>query len=232
MITPSSNTVLEPACAEMLRGVPGVSAHFARLRVTRISLDTGATAQFDPAPMVDAAMLLADARVQSICWNGTSASWLGLAQDEAICRAIEDRTGIPATSASLATAELFRRAGVTRYGLVSPYTADVQARIAETYAALGFDCVAERHSGIADNFSFSEVTEAELSEMIRSVAAAGPQAISILCTNLRGAALAPALEAELGVRVFDSTACALWSALRLAGTPPGSVTGWGSLFAL
>ena len=38
MLTPSSNTVLEPMTVEMLRGLDDVSAHFGRFRVTEISL--------------------------------------------------------------------------------------------------------------------------------------------------------------------------------------------------
>ncbi len=230
MITPSSNTVLEPACAAMLREMPGITAHFARLRVTRIALDGDASAQFDVAPMVDAASLLADAKVAAICWNGTSASWLGLQQDEAICAAITRHTGIPATSASLATIALFRRAGVVRYGLVTPYTTDVQERIVAQYAGLGFTCVAERHGGITDNFSFAELAPQSVAGMVRDVAAAAPDAISILCTNLDGAALAAELERETGIPVYDSTAAAVWASLRLAGCNTGAVHGWGSLF--
>ncbi len=232
MITPSSNTVVEPACADILRGLPGVSAHFARLRVTHISLDDRSSAQFDIAAMQDAASLLADAQVRSICWNGTSASWLGLHRDEALCAAIRGRTGICATSASLATVELFRRAGVTRFGLVTPYTSDVQARIIMNYAALGFECIAERHLGLTDNCAFAGVSASTLRSMARDVAQAKPQAISILCTNLPGAAIAAALERELGIPVFDATACAIWSSLRLATFDPGRVRGWGSLFAM
>ena len=64
MLTPSSNTVLEPVCAAMLAGIPEVSAHFSRFRVTDISLDAAALEQFRTQPMVNAASLLADARVE------------------------------------------------------------------------------------------------------------------------------------------------------------------------
>ncbi len=231
IITPSSNTVVEPACADMLHGLPGVSAHFTRLRVTHIGLDDSSSAQFDIAAMQDAASLLADAQVRSICWNGTSASWLGLQRDEALCAAIREQTGICATSASLATVELFRRAGVTRFGLVTPYTGDVQARIVANYAALGFECLAERHLGLTDNFAIAQVGESTLMGMVREVARARPQAISILCTNLSGVRAAATLERELDIPVFDSTACAIWSALRLAAFDPSLIRGWGSLFA-
>jgi maleate isomerase len=42
MLTPSSNSVLEPAVATMLMGLPDVSAHFARFRVTEIALSEAA----------------------------------------------------------------------------------------------------------------------------------------------------------------------------------------------
>ena len=64
MLTPSSNTILEPVTAAMLADVPGVTAHFARFRVTEISLGDRALGQFDNAPILEAARLLADARVE------------------------------------------------------------------------------------------------------------------------------------------------------------------------
>ena len=63
MLTPSSNTVLEPLTTAMLRDVPGVSAHFSRSRVTEIALTASALAQFDDGAILQAAELLADARV-------------------------------------------------------------------------------------------------------------------------------------------------------------------------
>jgi len=232
MLTPSSNTVLEPVCAEMLRGLPEVSAHFARFRVTSISLDESSLGQFDLAPMLEAASLLADARVGSICWNGTSASWMGLDTDRALCHAVEERTGIPATSSVLALAEIFRRAEVRRFGLVTPYTGDVQARIVANMEREGFECVAGRRLDITDNFSFSCVPAETLRRMVREAAAARPDAITILCTNLRGAPLVEELEEETGIPIHDSISAAVWSSLRLAGVDPGRVAGWGRLFRM
>ncbi len=85
MLTLSLNTVLEPYTAAMLADVPGVSAHFGRFRVTQISMDADAQAQFTLELMLAAAELLADAKVDTICWNGTSAGWLGFEQDQALC---------------------------------------------------------------------------------------------------------------------------------------------------
>ena len=38
MLTPSSNTVLEPVTTAMLAGLPEVTAHFSRFKVTEIAL--------------------------------------------------------------------------------------------------------------------------------------------------------------------------------------------------
>jgi maleate isomerase len=229
MLTPSSNTALEPICSAMLNEMPDVSAHFGRFRVTEIALEDTALAQFDEHSMLDAADLLADARVQAICWNGTSASWLGFDRDRALCATILERTGIPATSSVLALAEIFRRTGVERFGLVSPYLRPVQERIVEVFHREGFSCAAERHLGIRDNFAFSEVPQQTLETMIRAVAEARPDAITVLCTNLRAAPLAEELERELGIPIYDSVATALWGALRAAGQHGRRVEGWGRL---
>jgi len=231
MLTPSSNTALEPATAAMLAGLPDVSAHFSRFPVTEIALSDRALAQFDDAPILAAAELLAHARVHAIAWNGTSSGWLGFEADERLVARIQERTGIPATTSMLALNELLAAQGARRVGFVTPYLDAVQERIVANYTTLGCACVAERHLGLQDNFSFSEVPEETLAGMIRAVAAEKPDAIAIICTNLRSAHLVAALEAETGIAIYDSTATAVWKSLLLAGADPSRVEGWGGLFA-
>ena len=89
MLTPSSNTVLEPLTAAMLADLPDTSAHFGRFRVLKISMEDDALSQFTNEPMLAAAELLADAQVQSICWNGTSSGWLGFDTDRTLIAEIE-----------------------------------------------------------------------------------------------------------------------------------------------
>ena len=230
MLTPSSNTVLEPVTQDMLRELPQASAHFGRFAVTRIALSTDALAQFDTAGILAAAQLLSHARCQVIGWSGTSSSWLGFESDQALCREIEQSTGALACTSVLALNEILRATGASSFGLVTPYLDDVQQRIIANYARAGFTCVAERHLGLSDNFSFSDVTAAQLDIMIREVAAARPQAIVVLCTNLRAAPIVPALEAELGIPIYDSVATVVWKALRLAGADTRRIRAWGRLF--
>lgn len=230
MLTPSSNTVLEPVTSAMLSGLPEASAHFGRFKVTEIALSERALGQFDDAEILRAAELLSHAKLDCIGWNGTSSGWLGFDADERLCERITAATGIPACTSVLALNEVFRITGVTRFGLVSPYLDDVQQKIVANYARSGCECVAERHLGLQDNYSFSEVGPDRLREMAREVARAKPQAITIFCTNLRGAPLVDELERELGIPVYDSIATVVWKSLKLAGVDTRRVRGWGRLF--
>ncbi len=232
MLTPSSNTVLEPVATAMLSGLPEVTAHFSRFKVTEIALSEQALAQFDDSEILRAAELLAHAKVNVIAWNGTSASWLGFERDLRLCERIEQATGIPACTAILALNELLGLTGARRIAFVSPYLDDVQARINTNYAQAGFEVVADRHLRIQDNFAFSTVTEDEIGAMTREVAAAKPDAIAIICTNMRGATVTAALEKAHGIPVYDSVATSIWKSLKIAGVDTKRVAGWGRLFSI
>jgi maleate isomerase len=199
--------------------------------VTEISLGQGALGQFDTGPMLAAAELLADARVAGICWNGTSAGWLGFESDERLCAAITDRTGVAACSSVLALNEILEHRGVERFALVTPYLSEIQQAIMANYAGAGFECVAERHLLERDNFAFSTYGEELIAKLCREVATASPDAIAIFCTHLRGAPIVASLEEELGIPIYDTVATAVWKSLALAGVAPSRVQGWGRLFS-
>ncbi|TAL89678.1 MAG: Asp/Glu/hydantoin racemase [Candidimonas sp.] len=230
MLTPSSNTALEPITSAMVSGLSGVSAHFARFTVTEISLRDQALGQFDDSKIMEAAKLLADAKVDVIAWNGTSSGWLGFDADQRLCQRITEVTGIPATTSVLALNEIFEKTGVRDFGLVSPYLTEVQEKIVANYKRSGLNCIAERHLNLHVNFSFSEVTDEQIRGMVTQVAAQSPQAISTFCTNLKAAHLVPELETLTGIPVYDTIATVVWKSLRIAGSDTRQVTGWGRLF--
>jgi len=232
VLTPSSNTVLEPVTSAIVATLPGVSAHFSRFRVTEISSQSRSTEQFGDEPVLGAARLLADACVDAIVWSGTSAGWLGIERDAALIRAIEADTGIRAGAAVTAIDALLERLSATRIGLVTPYLADVQARIIENWAARGIACVAERHLDMSVNVEFATVPAARIESMIEAVASEGVDAVVVLCTNLDGAQAAVRAEKALGLPVIDSTAAAVWGGLRLTGAPAHRIDGWGRLFSV
>lgn len=229
MLTPSSNTCLEPVTYRLLHGArDGATAHFARVPVTRIALDGGSDAQFDPAPMIAAARQLADAAVDVLVWNGTSGSWLGVERDRRLCAGLTEATGIPATTSTLALLDACAAYGVTRLGLAVPYTRDVAERIVTTYAAEGLECFLAEPFGVSDNEAFARIPETDVTRQIEKAARDDAHAVAVVCTNVYGAGAAPGLEESLGVPVFDSVAATLWQALDLAGAHP-ALEGHGEL---
>lgn len=230
VLTPSSNTALEPITSTMVAQVAGVSAHFSRFTVTKISLAEQSLGQFDDSKIIAAAKLLADAHVDVIGWSGTAAGWLGFEHDRNLCQRIEEATGIPATTSILALNEIMQRTEVSDFALVSPYTLDVQQRIMANYATAGFDCKAESHLNISVNFDFAEVDSTTLTRQVHEVATHHPAAILTYCTNLHATPLVEQWEAELGIPVIDTTATVVWKMLRMCGIDTTHITGWGRFF--
>jgi maleate isomerase len=231
VITPSSNTRLEPLTSAMLSATPWITAHFSRFRVTDVGL--GAAAQFDPGPVVEAALLLADARVDSIVWSGTSGGWRGITDDQALCAAISQATGVPATTSTLALLAALRLLGTRRLGLVTPYPADMHDAVARTLAGQGLEIAGSAAGGFtASNWELSTMPPERIGAMVAEVAAAGPGAITVFCTNLAAADQAESWEAEFGIPVLDSVTLAVWHALELSGYTGPRPVGWGKLFGL
>lgn len=230
VLTPSSNTALEPLTSAIVATLGNVSAHFSRFKVTEISLRPDALGQFNDSKILAAAELLADAHVDVIGWSGTSSGWLGFDADRRLVERIQHHTGIPATTAVLALNELLALKSIDRLGLVSPYTPDIQQRIVNNYAGIGVEVVAEQHLDIHVNYDFALVTQDQLREMMRKVALAHPQAMTTFCTNLHAAPLAQSIEAELGIPLLDTVSTTVWGMLRAAGVSPSAIRGWGQLY--
>lgn len=231
VLTPSSNTRLEPLTAAMVADLEGVSAHFSRFRVVDVGLD--AVDQFDPSGILAASDLLADARVDSIVWSGTSGGWRGVADDLALCAAITERTGIPATTSTLALLDAVARLSAHRLGLVTPYPPDMHGAVVATLQGAGIEVVSSvALNSSPSNWELSLIEPDAIASAVRTVADALPDVVTVFCTNLVGADRAAAWERETGAIILDSIALAVWHALDLAGYRGPGPRGWGSLFTM
>jgi maleate isomerase len=229
VIAPSSNTVLEPGLIRLAAPLTDrLSLHFARVSVTAVADDPQSDAQFGLEPMLDAAAMLQDARVEAIMWAGTSGSWRGFEADEQLVGAIEDQTGVPATTTSLALLSAFSALGVRRYGLVVPYVQSITDAIVRHLETAGYTCAGRTTSSITENWEFATISSAAIAENVRVAAADHPDTVVILCTNLRGADVSEQLEHELGIPILDSVVLSLWGALGVLEVDPPS-SGFGRL---
>jgi maleate isomerase len=229
MITPSSNTVVEPTTMAVTAGLqPPLTTHYTRIEVKTISLEPDSLAHFQTDTFVRAAELLADASMDVIAWNGTAGAWQGLAVDNEVRAAITRRTGAPSTTATLAQFKVFEAFGVQRYALAVPYLSSVRDAIVRTYARAGADCRGSATLEISENAAFAEVSADTIRTLVARADAPDAQAIVIVCTNLPAGWLVEELEQVHGKPVFDSTLVTIWDALRMAGRRD-VISGWGTL---
>ena len=145
MITPSANIVVERVTTAILADFPEVSGHFSRTPVFGSS--DNYKDDYDWDGMLGAARLLANARLDVICWNGSKGVGLGFDADKTLCERITGETGIPATTSVLALETVLRETHVRTIGLVSPHTDSYQAKMTAAFEKRGFRCVAEAHAG-------------------------------------------------------------------------------------
>jgi maleate isomerase len=229
-ITPSGNRVVERVTQAMLHGLPGASTHFTRISVHG---DTGGATGYDWPRMMEAATLLAHAKPDVICWNGSKGGTLGFDVDLELCERIKAETGVPATTAALSILDALNRFSASRIALVTPYDDAYQAKCIAGFASKGIATVSERHCGLNDNFAYGAVPPETIAAMTRAACAeAMPDAVVFFCTNFDGAALAPKLELELGIPVLDSTAIGVWGAARAAEFDLRLLNRWGRAFSL
>jgi maleate isomerase len=187
---------------------------------------------YDLEGMMAAARLLAHAAPDVLVWNGSKGGSVDFGLDHDFVAMVKAETGIACTTSTLALDEVLKKTGVTRFALVSPYDAGYQDKIINTFAREGYACVASAFSDLRDNLSFARVAAADIATMLRTVAAAKPQAIVTFCTNFPAGVVVAEMEAELGIPIYDSTVLPVWKGLRLAGIDTSRSRAWGRLFSL
>ena len=214
IVIPSSNVVIEPLAMQRFWKSKD-TVHFSRLGVVNIELNAKSLAQFEMAEQLSAAQKLCDAQVDAIVWGGTSSSWLGIEHDEEYRRFIQQETGISTTTCVLEMNRKLASLSARRISIVTPYTDAVHNRILDNYEELGFPRPTGQNFGGTVSNDFASISSKILKDMVLSVAKNSPDVIMIMCTNLRGAAVAEDLSKQLGLPVIDSAAATLQAGSRL-----------------
>lgn len=227
-VTPSGNTVVERVTLGILRNFPQVSPHFSRTPVSGSADPFPATYDFDA--MLAAGRLLADLQPDLVSWNGSKAGSIDFALDRELLARLQDTTGVPGTTSTLAIDDIFREDGVTRFALVCPYPDHYRSRVVATFARAGYDCTESRSIGLADNLSYAQIPLDDIVGLLRDVAASRPQAIVTYCTNFPAAPVVAEMEDELGIPIYDSTSIVVWRTLSMLGLDTRPGRDWGRAF--
>lgn len=124
-----------------------------------------------------------------------------------------------------------RHLGVTRLGFVTPYIAEVSARMRARLEAAGYEIAGFGSFEEGNDRVVARITPRSILEAIEAVADQAPcDAVFVSCTNLRCLDIIPEAEARIGVPVISSNTALAWHMLRMAGVEDTSDQ-LGTLFA-
>jgi maleate isomerase len=211
VLVPSSNVVLERDAALLLPA--GVSAHFARMKITRDD-DQQLAALFDLAPA--AADLLADAGVQAVAFGCTTGSLGGgLGYDQRIIERVTGVTGLPTTTTASALVEGLRVEGAVRLGVISPYEDWLNAKVVGFLCASGFEVRAVHGFGLPDPLDIAEVTPEQIANAVPAVDSDAVDAVVLACTAMRGVEAVALIGEALGKPVLTSNQVTYWKLLDM-----------------
>ena len=128
----------------------------------------------------------------------------------------------------------FHSLGAKRIAVVTPYTAEVTAPIAEHFHHAGLTVCALGSFQEPSDLVVARISETSVADGVRRMVAeadagGGCDAVFVSCTSVRSFGIISELEAELGRPVVSSNVALLWHLLRLAGVNE-PIVGPGTLF--
>jgi maleate isomerase len=184
-----------------------------------------------------AATRLRDVSPVAAAYVDTSISFVrGSGGDTEIAGRIEGLLGCPAIVTSTAVVAACRALGVRRLAALSPYTDDLNGRMASYLAEHDLELVAvhplrRTYPGGTTSRELGRTEPHELLADAEPVQADGVEALFLPCTAVRTLGAVALLESALGMPVVTAVQATMWAVLRLAGLGVGR-PGAGRLFAL
>ena len=223
-IYPSGGITGEQELAKM--APEGVAIHTTRVKFSR------ATYEQDLRMgdyVEDAALLLADARVDIIAFNCTMASLIkGHGYDKELIARMTEITRIPATTSTTAVLAALERLQVRKLVLVTPYLDQMNEIEAAFLEAQGYQVLAKRGLGIQDPFDQGSVSPAAWYRLVKELRDPAADLYFISCAGIEVVEIIDALEADLQKPVITSNQALLWDCLHRTGVGQ-QMQGFGTL---
>lgn len=223
LIVPSSNTTIEPEFNAMKP--EGVSVHAARVLLTVGTIEALRRMDEDTEA---AAKLLATAGVGIIAYGCTTGSMVGgLGWDQELINRIEKLTNVPATTTTTAVMGAFRKLGIEKVSIATPYGEELDRLEREFFEANGIKVV--KMKGLDLDAQGMRLAPPETTyELACEVNTPEADAVFISCTNFKSITVIEKLEEKLHKYVFSSNMATMWDVLKRLGIPD-QIKGYGKL---
>jgi maleate isomerase len=176
-------------------------------------------------------LILPGSKLDVVAFGCTSAS-MELGEEEVFRQIRAARPEVACTTPVTAAFAAFEALGARRIGVLTPYSAAVNAGVRAYLTRRGVDVAAFATFDKRDDRDAARITRAAIGEGIRALARnAKLDCVFVSCTSLRVAEIVADVEASLGLPVTSSNHAMAWHCLRLAGVRD-ALPGAGRLFEL
>lgn len=227
MIVPSVNNVMEPEFNAMKP--EGISIYATRLLLTEGTVE-GLKKMSEGVE--EAARLIADAGVTVIAYGCTSGSLIkGVGWDKKLISTIERITAIPATTTSTAVMEVFKKLGVSKVAVATPYPDEVNQLERKFFEDQGINVVSMKGLGITKKEDMQNTLPETAYKLACEVDTPEAEAVFISCTGFKSLTVIEELEKVLGKYVFSSNTATMWEVLNRLGIS-NQVRNYGKLFLI
>jgi maleate isomerase len=178
-----------------------------------------------------AALILPGCKLDVVAFGCTSAS-MELGEEEVFRQIHAARPEVACTTPITAAFAAFKALGARRIGVLTPYSAEVNAGVRRYLDSHGVDVAAFATFDKRDDRDAARIAPESIAAGIQALArGARLDCVFVSCTSLRLAGIVEAVEAEIGIPVTSSDHALAWHCLRLAGVHD-AVPGAGRLFRI
>ncbi len=217
LLIPSSDTVME---ADLWRRLPPrFTLHVARMYLE--STTVAGEEKMLQEELAPAARRIASAHPELVIFGCTSAAALhGLDGDDAIACQVETIAGCPCITVVQAAVREIRGLRVRRLLLVTPYIAEINDRLQNTFGEAGLPVTGVVGMGLDDDLDIGAVSPEEVRRFVVAAtrgASPAPECVFVSCTTFRAFEVAEDLQRELGIPVVTSNRAAFQAILRHLG---------------
>jgi maleate isomerase len=138
-----------------------------------------------------------------VVFNCTSSS--SILGDEAIELAIKkSKPTAKVLTTSQAVASNFRREGVKKVSILTPYNAEVSALLVDYLQRNGLEIASSMYMDMSDDRDVAMVSSSDIIAAAKAAIDDEADALFISCTAMRSTEVIPAIEKEIGKPVFTS----------------------------
>jgi maleate isomerase len=232
VLTPAPNTIVENEFHEMApRGVINVvNRYYVPNQKVRSDDDWRLIMAHTRQNVANAVDALVQAQMDHLIMGMSSESFMGGVEGSmALRKELKDRAGCDVTVGAEAAERAFEAVGAKRIALLTPYYPVIDQNAIRYFTERGYEVVATEGLKCKSIIHVGSQRADTLIPAVKKLAAAKPDAIVQLGTNLRFARVADEAERWLGLPVFSVGTAIYWTALRKMGIDD-QFPGFGSLF--